>query len=78
MLKIWKFITAWFESHGGFSHVVATVYIAVVAAYAAVPAFSQLINSAYSHTPSWLHQIAAAVVGLVAWYSNTKKVSNVK
>ena len=68
-------IQNWFKSKGGFSHVVAALFVGAVAAYAAVPAFSSLVNSIYSAMPSWLHEVSAAVIALALWYKNTQSGS---
>ena len=73
MKAIYAAIDNWFKAHGGFSHVVAAVYFGAVAAYAAVPAFQNVCNSLYGSTPSWLHELILAAVGLIAWYKNTRK-----
>lgn len=72
MATLWKNFQAWLESKGGFAHVAAGVWVGLVAAYAAVPDFTNLINTAYGATPSWLHQTLAALLGLYAWYKNTQ------
>lgn len=69
MKALWQKIVAWFTEQGGFAHGVAVIYLALVTLYASVPAFASLINSLYSHTPSWAHQLVAALVGVIAWYA---------
>lgn len=67
-------IKAWLAAKGGFSHVAATVFAALIAAYAAVPAFHQLVVNLFKVTPSWLHEILLAAFGLYTWYKNTTKI----
>jgi hypothetical protein len=70
--KLWEWLDDWVASKGGYSHTVAIIFAGAVTAYAAVPAFAQLVNSVYAQTPAWFHQIALALVGLFAWYKNTQ------
>jgi hypothetical protein len=72
MATIWKNFQAWLESKGGSAHVAAGVWVGLVAAYAAVPPFTSLVNTVYGATPSWLHQTLAAITGLIAWYKDTQ------
>jgi len=71
---MWDKIVAWFNSKGGFSHVVATVFTLAVLAYGSVPAFQQLCMTVYNLMPGWAHQVLLAVLGLVMWYRNNQKV----
>lgn len=68
-------IKRWFEAQGGFAHVAAGAYAFLVAAYALVPAFQAGVLEIYGATPHWLHQMIAGVVGIVAFYMNTRKKS---
>lgn len=70
-----KTIQGWISSRGGWAHALAAAWAAAVAAYAAVPAFYTLVNNVYAATPSWLHELLAAVVGLVAFYTSTTKAT---
>ena len=70
---MWTDIKAWFAKQGGFAHVVAAVWTAGFAAYAAVPPFHQFVIDVWAKTPSGLHEAIPALVGLVAWYSSTHK-----
>lgn len=70
-------IQAWFSRQGGVAHVCAAVFLSCVALYAAVPAFSQLLDSVYSAMPKTLHEVCAAAIGVALFYANTaKKASN--
>jgi hypothetical protein len=66
-------IKNWIAAKGGWAHVIALAYVAAVGAYAGVPPFAALLNSIYSSTPSWAHQLTLALLGLAAWYKNTSK-----
>ena len=68
---MWDAIQKWFVSKGGVSHVIAVLYLGVVAAYAAVPAFSALLNSIYALMPAWAHEVLLAAIGVIAWYKQT-------
>lgn len=72
---MWNNFKLWIASKGGASHIAAIIYIAAVAAYGAVPAFQTLVDNIYAVTPSWFHQLALAVVGLIAWYRNSSGTS---
>lgn len=71
MSTIWQKIVDWFQSKGGFAHVVAGLFAAAIAAYAVVPDFKNLVFHVYSLTPSWFHEVALAAIGLWTWYKNT-------
>ena len=72
---MWKSIGAWIKAQGGFSHVVASVWVAAVGAYAAVPPFHQFIIDVWAKTPPGLREGGLAVAGLLAWYTSTQKES---
>lgn len=63
----------WFAQYGGFTHALAGATATVVLLYASVPAFQSLVNSAYSHTPSWFHDVAVAGIGIYAFYHGAQK-----
>ena len=70
-------IQAWFSKQGGFAHACAALFLSCVALYAAVPAFSQLLDSIYQSMPKSLHEVCAAAIGVALFYANTaKKASN--
>lgn len=73
MNNIWSGIQAWFAAKGGFTHVVAGAYASTVLAYAAVPAFANLLNNVYADFPVWAHELILAALGLAALYMGTKK-----
>lgn len=73
---MWNSIVTWVQSKGGWSHAIVIVIAAVVGAYAAVPAFSALVNNVYALTPSWFHQVALAAVGIFLTYFNTTSAKN--
>lgn len=66
-------IKAWFQSKGGYAHVIAAIWGGSVLAYAAVPAFHSLIITVWGVTPSALRDVLAAGIGLYTWYSNNQK-----
>jgi hypothetical protein len=70
---MWKSITAWFASKGGFSHVVAGTWLVAVAAYGSVPAFHTLVIDMWAKTPPVFREIGLAIAGLLAWYTTTAK-----
>lgn len=72
-MTLWQTIEAWFKKQGGISHVIAGVYLFLIAAYAAVPPFQEAVLAVYAATPHWAHQLTAAVIGVVAFYVNTRK-----
>ena len=72
---MWRSISNWFAAQGGFSHVVASVWLAAVGAYAAVPPFHQFIIDVWAKTPPDAREAGLAVIGLLAWYQNTHKVT---
>ncbi len=65
-------ILKWVESKGGWAHLIALTYTALVLAYGAVPAFAALCNSVYGLAPAWAHEIMLAALGLAAWYKTTQ------
>lgn len=62
----------WFNSKGGFAHVVAATILMLVAAYDEVPPFANLLNSIYAATPKRAHEVILAIVGLILWYKNVQ------
>ncbi len=70
MQSTWQSILAWVATKGGWAHAVANEIAAAVAAYAAVPAFANLVNNVYTVTPGWFHEIALAAVGIWMVYFN--------
>jgi len=58
--------------------VVAGLFVASIAAYAAVPAFTTLVNNIYGILPSWSHQLILAILGLYAWYKRTSSPAGAK
>lgn len=72
MTAIWNAIVNWFQSKGGLAHVIAGIYLGAIAAYAAVPAFHQLVTSVNAMLPAWLEQLVLALIGIFAWYKNTQ------
>ena len=69
---MWKAISAWFESKGGFAHVAAGVWSSAILAYATVPPFHQFVIDVWAKTPPGVREAGLAVVGLVAWCTNNK------
>jgi hypothetical protein len=70
---MWQKISAWISSKGGWAHALAATWGFLVLAYASVAPFQQLVLSIYGAMPQWLHELAAALVGLVVFYLNTNK-----
>jgi hypothetical protein len=69
---LWNKFESWIASKGGFAHLVAAIYLGAIGAYAAVPAFEQLVDNVYGVMPHWLKLVALAVVGCIAWYRNNQ------
>ncbi len=70
-------IQAWFSKQGGFAHTCAALFLSCVALYAAVPAFSQLLDGIYKSMPKDVHEVCAAAIGIALFYAKTaKKASN--
>jgi hypothetical protein len=72
---MWNQIKLWIQSKGGWAHALAAVWAFLVLAYASVAPFQQLVLSIYGAMPHWLHELSAALVGLVIFYLNTNKSS---
>lgn len=70
---MWADFKAWLAKQGGFSHVVGSLFIAAPIAYAAVPAFHQLVIDVWAITPPLAREAGFSIVGLYAWYQNTHK-----
>lgn len=70
---MWKAISSWFVKQGGFAHVVAGIWAAAIAAYAAVPPFHQFIIDVWAKTPPGIREAGLAIAGLAAWYTSTHK-----
>lgn len=70
---MWKAISSWFDSRGGFSHVVAGGWSSAILAYATVPPFHQFVIDVWAKTPPGVREGGLAAVGLIAWYSSTHK-----
>ena len=66
-------IKAFFAKHTITTHSLAAAVLTLTTLYAAVPAFHDLVVSAYSHTPSWFHQVATAALGIWAFYQGAGK-----
>ena len=65
-------IANWFKQKGGFSHVCAAIFVALMAAYAAVPAFHQMVNQIHDALPAWVQELATTALALYAWYKTTR------
>ena len=61
-------IQAWFLSKGGFTHVMAGLFLAAIGAFGAVPAFHTLCMNLYRLLPGWAEQVILAALGIYAWY----------
>lgn len=70
---MWGKIKAWFETRGGFYHVVAGAWLLSVAGYTSVPAFHTLIIDIWAKTPPIAREIGLAIAGLLAWYTSAQK-----
>lgn len=72
--SLWNSISEWFKSKGGVTHFFATVYLGLIAAYAAVPAFHDLVVSVNAKLPGWIEQVVLAAIGIIAWYKDTNNI----
>ncbi|HUD11744.1 MAG TPA: hypothetical protein VMS08_05005 [Candidatus Saccharimonadia bacterium] len=72
---MWDSIKSWFANQGGFSHVVAGIWSSAFIAYAVVPPFHQFVIDVWAKTPPFAREGGVALIGLVAWYQNTHKVT---
>jgi hypothetical protein len=72
---MWQSIVDWFKAQGGFSHVVASVWLSAVGAYAVVPPFHTFVIDVWAKTPPFAREGGLALLGLIAWYQNTHKVT---
>lgn len=70
-------IQAWFLSKGGFTHVVAALFLAALAAFKAVPEFHQLVMNVYQALPAWLEDLAGTAVALYAWYHTAHSAAGI-
>jgi hypothetical protein len=70
MNAIWKAISSWFASKGGFTHVAAVVFASLMMAYAAVPQFHTWVLAINSFLPGWLESTVVMLIALYAWYKN--------
>jgi hypothetical protein len=61
-------VASFVASKGGFSHVMAVLFAGAVLAYAQVPSFRTLAQHVYAALPSWVEEIATAVIGVYVWY----------
>lgn len=68
MNAVIKQIVAWFNSKGGFAHVMAGCFSAAILAYNEVPSFKSLCDSVYGTIPVWTHAWILAGLGLYTWY----------
>jgi hypothetical protein len=71
---MWNKIAAWFESKGGFAHVMAVVFVSLMAAYGAVPQFHALVNQVHAMLPGWVQEVATTALALYAWYRTTATI----
>jgi hypothetical protein len=63
----------WLTNNTVTAHSIAAVFAVLVLLYAQVPAFTNLCNSLYTQSPTWLHEWILAVIGVLAWYAKTHK-----
>ena len=66
-------IQKWFESRGGFAHVMAAVFASLMLAYAAVPQFHALVLQIHALLPGWSQELLTTGLALYAWYRTTNK-----
>lgn len=66
-------IVKWFNSQGGYAHVVAVVFSSAILAYSQVPPFHQFVIDVWAKTPPGVREFGLAAIGLYSWYSSTHK-----
>jgi hypothetical protein len=74
MQNLWNKIQAWFVAQGGLIHGLVVIYLTLVGLYATVPAFASLLNSLYASTPSFIHEVVLAALGVLAFYAKESPV----
>jgi len=67
---MWNDIKAWAQSKGGWAHILAVAYLAVMTAYASVPAFKSEVLLVWGLLPHWAVQLLVALGGLFVFYMN--------
>lgn len=68
-----EWIKAQLAKHTITTHSLVAAVLALTTLYAEVPAFHNLVVSAYSHTPTWFHDVATAGFGIWAFYQGAAK-----
>ena len=66
-------IQKWFQSKGGFAHVIAAVFAGAMLAYASVPQFHALVLQIHALLPGWVQEVATTALALYAWYKSNHK-----
>ena len=61
-------VASFIASKGGFSHVIAVSFAVTILAYAQVPSFHLAVMHAYAALPAWAEDWVMAIIGLYAWY----------
>jgi hypothetical protein len=68
-------IKAFLAKYSITTHSLAGAVATLVLLYSAVPAFHDLVISAYSAMPSWAHKVVTAAIGIYAFYNGAAKSS---
>ena len=66
-------LKAFFAKYSITTHSLAGAVATLTLLYASVPAFHDLVVSAYSASPAWVHKVVAAGFGILAFYSGAGK-----
>lgn len=68
-------VKAFLASRSVTTHSLVVGFSTLVLLYSAVPAFQALVDGAYAATPSWFHKLAAAALGIWAFYQGSSNAS---
>lgn len=61
-------IKAFLAQYNITTHTIAAAIATLVTLYASVPAFHNLVYTAFQDTPVWVHDVVTALVGIYAFY----------
>lgn len=73
MNAVWTWLKAFWSKHTITTHSLAIAVATLAMLYSSVPAFHDLVVSAYGATPAWFHKVAAALMGIWAFYQGAGK-----
>lgn len=61
-------VTAFLAKYNITTHSVAAAIGTLTLLYASVPAFHDLVVKGFQATPSWVHEVVTAIIGIYAFY----------